>query len=503
MSLRRIFKSGGSLIGGQGVMVISQLLLPPIFLRRYGVAGYGEWLTLTAAVGYLSTLNFGLHTFTNNQVAICYNRGELEEAKTLQGTTMLMLTSIVLGAAILTSVVFLLPLDVWLGINLNRGIVAITLYLLGLQILVRMLMGLVVGTFLVIGVSYRGANWNVASYLATILATATMAFMQASFAWIAAQQLLVVAVFYVLALLDLWRKAPLLVPRLRYARTNRIREILKQSGYFGLLFWANFLVFQLPVILMQRILGPSSVVVFSITRTIYSMSRQVLASMTQAVTQEITELYSKHEWARLFRLYELSERVILAMIPAVSVGTLLATPVLISVWLHKPSLYDPYMCIVLALISAAMGIKEHKYQFQTSTNQHTELARLMFWSYLAMVAAAVPGIYFFGAIGFLVLWFTTEVVQVFFILRLNQRLFIQTSRIDFSPVYKLFALMSLAVLPSSWFAIHAGQRSLMRAAVSAISFAAVLVCVAYPLFQVSDVRAYLRDRAAARNEKSA
>ena len=120
-----------------------------------------------------------------------------------------------------------------------------------------------------------------------------------------------------------------------------------------------------------------------------------------------------------------------------------------------------------------------------------------------MVAAAVPGIYFFGAIGFLVLWFTTEVVQVFFILRLNQRLFIQTSRIDFSPVYKLFALMSLAVLPSSWFAIHAGQRSLMRAAVSAISFAAVLVCVAYPLFQVNDVRAYLRDRAAARNEKSA
>jgi O-antigen/teichoic acid export membrane protein len=160
MSLRRIFKSGGSLMSAQGVNVITQFLLPPIFLRRYGVAGYGEWLTLAAAVGYLSTLNFGLQTFTNNQVAICYNRGELEEAKTLQATAMLLTLCIMLLAAMLTSIVFLLPVNVWLGVKLNRGVVDATLYFLGLQILLRMLMGLVVGTFLVIGVSYRGANWN-------------------------------------------------------------------------------------------------------------------------------------------------------------------------------------------------------------------------------------------------------------------------------------------------------------------------------------------------------
>lgn len=94
MSLGRIFKSGGALMSAQGVNVITQFLLPPIFLRRYGVAGYGEWLTLTAALGYLGTPNFGLQTFTNNQVAICYNRGELEEAKALQATAMLLLLSI-------------------------------------------------------------------------------------------------------------------------------------------------------------------------------------------------------------------------------------------------------------------------------------------------------------------------------------------------------------------------------------------------------------------------
>src|SRR3954452_15827268 len=123
MSFRRILKTGGSLMSAQGINVITQFLLPPIFLHRYGVAGYGEWLTLTAAVGYLLALNFGLHTFTNNQGAICYNRGELEETRTLQGTAMLLIVSIMILAAILTSIVFLLPVNVWLGVKLSRSVV--------------------------------------------------------------------------------------------------------------------------------------------------------------------------------------------------------------------------------------------------------------------------------------------------------------------------------------------------------------------------------------------
>jgi len=503
MSLGRIFKSGGSLMSGQAVNVITQLLLPPIFLRRYGVAAYGEWLTLTAAVGYLSSLNFGLQTFTNNQVAICYNRGELEEARTLQATAMLLMCSILLAAALLTCVVFVLPIDRWLGINLSRGVVSATVYLLGLQLLIKMLMGLIVGSFLVIGVSYRGSNWNNASALAITLVTAAMALARASFVWIAAQQAITLTIFCLLATLDLWRKAPELIPQFQYARPSRSGEILKQSGYFGLLFWVGFLVYQLPLILMQRILGPSSVVAFSITRTIYSMSRQALTAITQALGQEITELYGRHEWDRLFRLYELSERVVLAMIPTVSIGTLLITPVLIAVWLHKPNLYDPYICIIMALISGAMGIKEHKYQFQVSTNQHAALARMMFWTYLGMVGVAIPGIHLFGVIGFLVPWLLTEVIQVLFILRFNRRLFVPAAKLDFVPVYKLFALMGGSVVLGAWFAIHAQQKSLLQCALTAIAFAVALACISYPLFQLRDVKTYLRDRMALRSQHSA
>ena len=308
--------------------------------------------------------------------------------------------------------------------------------------------------------------------------------------------------FCLLVLIDLRMTAPVVFPRIRRVKPGGFREVLKPSGSFGLLYTSNFLVFQVPVILLQRILGPAAVVVFSLTRTIFSMSRNVLTSMTQAIGPEITELYGKRSWSRLFRLYELSERVIFALVSPVSIGTLLATPLLMTVWLHKRGLYDPYICLPMALISGIMGIKEHKCQFQTCSNQHMMLTRLMVWSYVGMVVLAVPMIIYFGILGFLVVWFAAEVFQVLAVLRLNRRLFSGVSRLDFSPVNKLFVLMSGATVVGGWLAVTVGQKSLPIITVTTILFVAVLLIISYPLFGLQEVRSYLRNRVAVAGSRS-
>jgi O-antigen/teichoic acid export membrane protein len=503
MGLRRIAKAASALMSGQGVNIITQLLLPPIFISHYGIPAYGEWLTLTATVSYLSTLNFGLQTFANNQVAIYYNRGEIERAHTIQSSALLLLLAIISSAAVVTAAVFFLPINVWLGLKTDAFTVSATVYLLGLQILTRMLLGFIAGIYLVVGVSYRGTNWVNIQALVTVVGTAVLALKHVSFTWIAAQQVVTLALFCVCILIDLRVTAPVIFPRMRYAKLNRFREILKPSGYFGLLFSSNILVYQLPVIIMQRLLGPSSVVVFSLTRTIFSMSRQALTSISQALGGEITEYYGQGAWTRLYRLYELSERVIFALVPPITIGTLLATPVLMTIWLHKPGLYNPYVCLMMALISGATGIKEHKYQFQTCSNEHTKLARLMFWSYVVMVALAVPGIHFFGSMGFLVPWFITEAFQVTFILRLNQRLFVNVAPLDFAPVYKLFALIGGAVMLAAWFAVHAAEKPLLQTATTTLIFMVVLGGISYRLFGLKEVRTYLRSRIAVAQGKPA
>ncbi|MGA9671666.1 MAG: lipopolysaccharide biosynthesis protein [Terracidiphilus sp.] len=494
MSLKRVAKTLAASFSGQGLNVLAQLLLPPIFLRHYSVSGYGEWLTLSATVGYLGTLNFGLQTYANNQVAICYHRGDLDEARTIQATALVLLLGVVGATALITAVVFLVPINQWLGLKASHMVVSTTIYLLGLQVLLKMIYGFLVGTFLVVGISYRGQHWNNAQMLVTTLATAAQATCNASFSWIAAQQLITTLTFSLIVLIDLRIKAAPVFPRLRHLDPKRFGAVLEPSGYFGMLFCANFLVYQLPVILMQRILGPTAVVVFSLTRTIYSMARQGLAILSQAIGPEINELYAQRNWSRLFRLYELSERVVFALTPIATIGTMLATPVLMTVWLHKPSLYDPAVCIVMGLISGIMGVKEHKYIFQTSSNEHPELARLTFWSYLVMVVLAVPAVRWFGILGFSATWFATEIYQTLSILRLNLRLFSGTALLDFSPVYKLFALMIAATLLGSWFAFAAPHRTWLQELLTALTFAIVLAAISYPLFGLSEVRRDLRVR---------
>ena len=503
MSLGRVAKTGSIIMSGQGLSILTQLLLPPIFLHSYGVSVYGEWLTLTATVSYLSTLNFGLQTFANNQVAIHYNRGEVEQAHDVQSTALLLLLIILASAALITTLVFFLPINAWLGMKTDAHTVSATIYLLGLQILARLLYGFFAGIFLVVGIAYRAGYWNNIMAIAMTAGTSVLAFKHASLTWIAALQAISVGMFCLLVLIDLRVTAPVIFPKFRYVKPGGFSEVLKPSGFFGLLYTSNFLVYQVPVILLQRILGPATVVVFSLTRTIFSMSRNVLTSMTQAIGPEITELYGKRSWSRLYRLYELSERVIFALVSPVCIGTLLATPLLMSLWLHKRSLYDPYVCLLMALISGVMGIKEHKYQFQTCSNQHVMLARVMFWSYVGMVVLAVPAILFFGILGFLVVWLTTELFQVLAILRLNQRLFANFSQLDFSPVHKLFVLMGGATILGAWLAVTAGQKSLPVITLTAVLFVTVLLVISYPLFGLQEVRSYLRNRVAVAGGRSA
>lgn len=469
-------------------------MLPPLFLHSYGVAQYGEWLTLTAAVSYLGTLNFGLQTFTNNRTSISYNRGEYEEVKELQATAFALLLGIVTFGALISLLVLFLPVSSWLKLKLTSRAASLIIYLLGLQVLSRMVFGFLAGSFLALGVSYRGNYWNNAQALTSLVGTAALVLLRSSLTSIAALQVVVMFLFAAASGLDLRIKAPEVFPKPSYFRRARIKEILKPSGYFGMLYCSNFLVFQVPVVVMQRILGPQNVVVFSLSRTIFSMSRHLLSSMSLAIAPEIVELYGQRNWKRLLRLYDLSERMVFALVPVVSVGTFLASPILIALWLHKPDLYNVNVCIYMALISAAMGTKEHKYQFQTSANEHIEMARFLFRSYIAMVAFSVPAIEFYGACGFLALWLLTEMIQLAFILHLNRRFFEHVVHLDFTPLYRLAILMTAAMALCGAFALANSNRSLVETGGATVLAVVALLAIAYPVFKVHEMGASIRAR---------
>jgi O-antigen/teichoic acid export membrane protein len=360
-----------------------------------------------------------------------------------------------------------------------------------LQVLARILFGFFAGCFLIVGVAHRGGNWNNALAATSLLVTAGSAALHLTFCFISALQLFLIAVFTLAAYIDLRNLAPSVIPRLRNFQTSKIQAILRPSGYFGMLYSCNFFVYQFPVLVMNRLLGPANVVVFSLTRTIYSMSRQLLTAGSQAIGPEIVQLYGKRDWDQLHRLYDITERGLFALTPVVSMGTFALTPFLIGFWLHKPELYSVHLCFYMALISAVMGAKEHKSVFQTSANEHSAMAKFVFLTYAVMAALSVAVIHMFSLNGYLLLWLLTEIAQLIYIVRLNQRFFAGAVCLNLRYVYRLIGLLS--ALSVTCFVI--GQYFPKWSDVRPISltFAALLTSAsaAYYLFGIKELHSSL------------
>lgn len=444
--LTRILKVMAALLTSNVVNLVTKLVLPPIFLYRYGTTLYGEWLALSGAVAYLSTLNFGIQTFVTQDLTVRYQRQELDRYHLQQSTSLRVLLGILGSAAVLCLVLFALPVRSWLRLTIPQPVAALALYLLALQVLMGVLFGYFTGMYMVLSRAHTGVLWVNGQRLAMVLLTSMGAWLRWSFPALAAQQLGVYLGCSALMLLHLWRIAPEIFPRIDLWDRGAVRAILRPSGYFGLISASTFLSYEVPVLILQREIGPFVVVAFTVMRTIFSMCRQILNAPTQAMGAEITRLFGRQDWRELAALYAYSERLIFSLIPVVNLGVLVLSPVLLTMWLHKPNLFAVLPYVLMAAISMTLSAKEHKFQFQFSTNTHEQLARIMFFSYVALVALAIPMVRWRGMLGLLVVWLGVELFQLVRIIGLNQRLFAHTGEHRLKYVYRLAALSCVGLL---------------------------------------------------------
>lgn len=307
------------------------------------------------------------------------------------------------------------------------------------------------GTFMVFGKAYIGGYWSSMKNLLFLFSTIAMVWVHASFSVIALGQLISIVVTLFAVMLHLYNIAPDIFPTLRLWDINSVPRILKQSGYFALLWSGNFLVYQVPLIILQRSVGPATVTLFSIMRTIFSMTRNQMNTFTQSMGPEITTLYGRKDWPMLTRLYTYSERLIFSAIPIVNLGVLYLSPFLLTIWFHGTGssiMFLPMPYLLASAISIVMSIKEHKYQFQFSTNTHQLLAIFTVCTYLALDLLWTILIPRFGLIGLLWIWLIVEIFQLLYIVRLNVIFFRAHQQIELSYLLREFILVTLCLFLS-------------------------------------------------------
>jgi O-antigen/teichoic acid export membrane protein len=493
--IKRIVKMFGALGTGMGITVLTQFLLPPAFLHYYGVSGYGEWLVLSGTLSYLSSLRFGITTYASNELTILNKRGDMDGYRKLQGSTLaLLLGTIGIGLFVSSSVFFLPVVRLFHLSTIGQADARLAGFFLGLQAMANILASYYNNLFMVVQAPHRGWNWYNALRLAGTLISLPLAVFRVSFSTMAIGQFAAVLAVALLTVYDLKRRMGVLPLGLSGANWKTARAALTPSGMFAMIWTQQFLLFQAPLILLQWILGPATVVLFSIGRTVLSTARQLLQSITWAIAPEITFSFAERDKEKMLSIFHYSEKAVFAVIPVANLGAFLLSPVLLSVWLHQPGLFDLHVYALLAVISGAMSMREHKQFFQFQTNTHKRLALIVFFGNILMIAVSVPSTLEFGLFGFLVVWLVSEIAQMGLIYVENKKLFGNDPSISLVPVVKLGMAMLLSLPICAALLHYSHGRSSVCVGAIAMGGIAILSAESYFLFGIGEVWARFRSR---------
>lgn len=106
---RNLLKNSIANGGLKIVTLLHSLLLVPFFISNWGLAYYGEWLTLTVIPTVLSLSNLGIGTAACNRFVLHYGAGTKKKAEDVFKTGFAIVTlALVCGVAISAFVLFVL-----------------------------------------------------------------------------------------------------------------------------------------------------------------------------------------------------------------------------------------------------------------------------------------------------------------------------------------------------------------------------------------------------------
>jgi hypothetical protein len=139
-------------------------------------------------------------------------------------------------------------------------------------------------------------------------------------------------------------------------------------------------------------------------------------------------------------------------------------------------------------------VKEHKYQFQFSTNQVRELAYMTPIAYGAMLVLSIPAMLWLGLPGMLITWGATELAQLIYLLQLNRRLFGREAELSYRLVGILMLFLVTGAAACIWPVFHIAAMSLTRQALIASAVTLISLALSYWIFGVDEVRTLLWQR---------
>jgi O-antigen/teichoic acid export membrane protein len=379
--LKKVVRSASAILACQVINAAGQIVLVPLFLSRWTSTAYGEWLALTAVVTYLSNLDLGMNSATRNALLAAWSRGDLDEYRRIQGSSLAFYVPMAAAFTILAILATnLFPIASWMRLSeMPPTAVKWIVVALTARIMWHMPVALIWNTYRNTGNMAR-TQWIYNTYTLVVTGTTAATLLLGGDALqVAVFSSLPLALTVVLTWLALRRTHRKYLPSLRYASMNAIRSLITPSLLFGVIMLAAAAGAQGPAIIVSRVLGGVAVALMVTTRTVSNLIRQVVQTLMEAVWPEMTRLEAIGATETLRRTHRLLIGVSACLCAAVAVVLWFNGPAVMVLWTRGKLNPDPVLLRTF-LVGAYLQVAWVASSTVTlSMSRHASLAR----SYMA------------------------------------------------------------------------------------------------------------------------
>lgn len=360
----------------QVINVAGQLLLIPLYLKFWGDQLYGEWQLLSAAIAYVTLLDFGVQTFAVNRMNQCYAREDLPELRRVFHTA-LHLSMTVSGAAglILIGLITLIPVESWFHLEqTGRQTAMVALAALAFQFTCSLPAGVIGGVYRAIGEYSRDVLFNNIQRASVITATALLLMNGGGIVTIAIAQLTGLLAHIAFVQWDLRRRHP----EVRIGISGRDRRLgwsfIGPSGLFFLMQISMALTLQGTTLLIGAVAGAGVVAVFVALRALANCIPQVAQALGATLWPELTALEAKKDYRRLGEAYVLASKLLLGFALTAGVFLHFTAPDIVQWWTSGRLHFDSNLMNALILLQICQAWYLTSNVLLGSSNNHKRLA---------------------------------------------------------------------------------------------------------------------------------
>lgn len=326
----------------QAINALGQVFLVPLFLAYWGNILYGEWLTLSATVAYISMFDFGMQTYVVNRLNQYFARRKMDDYIRILHSSLFLCLIIFFIGLILTSVaIIVMPLDRWFHfISTDHYTAKLVAVLLAIQVISAIPQGLITGIYRTIGEYPRGVMIGNTQRLLTIVLTVAVLLLGGGLIGVASIQLLPV----VGASVYVWRDLKMRHSQIKLGVEKRdlklALSLIGPSSLFFLIQISTGLTVQGSTLMVGATLGAASIVLFVTLRTLTSFIRQITGALNSTLWPELTALEAQGRYQVLRETHLLAIKITLIINICAAIILYFAGEEAIMLWTNGRINYD-------------------------------------------------------------------------------------------------------------------------------------------------------------------